>query len=140
MSYYKPTHFVIPATGEDFAEVRALPSMEHDEPGVTEWVDCCGKVLFSTRQGDGSLVVELLGAFMVTTDATINGVSLSGRGNSVRNAFNNLYEKVPYTHQRELAKAATKWLYAVSPNFANQGASKMKMARLCKITKEPTFA
>lgn len=126
------THFVIPA-GHTFHEVVCkIPQPDGEEPGHTSWGDQEFNHLFSTVEGDGSLIVELLDEFYIVSPRT----GRHGRGKTIMEANDDLFVGLLETDPLfDQVCTADKWLYTVNADFKpspqNRGSNEIR--QLCKI-------
>lgn len=128
----KLTHFVIPA-GFTFHElVCKIPQPDGEEPGETSWGDSEFNHLFTTVEGDGSLIVELLDRFYIVSPST----GRRGFGKTIMDAndalFVGLLETDPLFTQ---VCISDKWLFTVTNDFEPSPTvdNSSKIRQLCKI-------
>jgi len=126
------THFVIPAGRTMHEIVCRIPQPDGEAPGETSWGDANLNHLFTTTEGDGSTIVELLDEYMIVSPST----GLSARGETVMDANEGLYlglnEKDPVF---EKIAISDKWLYTISKKFNGdaRNSDETTIRRLCKI-------
>lgn len=129
---HKLTHFVIPAGLTFHAVACKIPQPDGEEPGYTSWGDQEFNHLFTTVEGDGSVIVELLERFYIVSPST----GRRGFGATIMDAnddlFTGLLEADPL-----FGKLCTsdKWLYTVSAEFTPQPkpGGDLHIRQLCKI-------
>uniref|UniRef100_A0AB39CE88 Uncharacterized protein n=1 Tax=Pseudomonas phage HRDY3 TaxID=3236930 RepID=A0AB39CE88_9VIRU len=126
------THFVIPA-GRTHHEIVCQITEPDAEPGVISWGDENWNHMFETREGDGSVIVELLDEFFIVSPST----GRSARGANIMDANDGLYLGLnEHSPTFPLVALGDKWLYTVSKNFKGDARTEdpMLIRRLCKIT------
>lgn len=129
----KLTHFVIPA-GRTFHEVVCkIPQPDGEEPGHTSWGDREFNHLFTTVDGDGSVIVELLDRFYIVSPST----GRHGFGDAIMDANDDLFTGLRVSDPLlDQICIADKWLYTVTRDFKPSPTinDSSKIRQLCKIT------
>jgi hypothetical protein len=129
----KLTHFVIPAGRTLHEVVCKIPQPDGEETGHTSWGDREFNHLFTTVEGDGSVIVELLDRFYIVSPST----GRRGFGDKIMDAnddlFTGLLETDPLFDQ---VCKADKWLYTVSADFTPEPkpGGDLHIRQLCKIS------
>jgi hypothetical protein len=128
----KLTHFVIPAGRTVHEMVCKIPQPDGEEPGQTSWGDAELNHLFTTVEGDGSLIVELLDRFYIVSPLT----GRRGFGKTIMDANDDLFVGLLETDPLfQTVCTADKWLFTVTNDFEPSPTvdNSSKIRQLCKI-------